>query len=360
MINMTVGPVAMYDEVLTVAGQPVPYFRTSEFSTLMLENESMFLKMINAPANSRCVFLTTSGSGAMESCVSNLLTPSDNVAVINGGSFGKRFADLCSMYQIPHTEVRCEFGKPLVREQLDSLADSHITALLVNMHETSSGILYDMKMIADFCRSHSIFLIVDAISSFLADEISMRDLGANVVLTASQKALALQPGMSIVAMDEKALERVDSNPEKNMYLSLKAALVNMERGQTPFTPAVSICYQLNARLKMIERNGGVSSESAHIRSIAMDLRSRIGDLPFDLLVEDPANRSNAVTALVSRNGKAGIINRKLIEDYGIWICPNGGDIRDTIFRVGHIGNLTIEDNDRLIEALEELKKKENI
>lgn len=360
MINMTVGPVAMHDEILAVAGSPVPYFRTGEFSELMLDNEKMFLDLIDAPEKSRCAFLTASGTGAMEACVSNILTPSDKVAVVNGGTFGQRFVDLCEMYGIPYVEIRCEFGKPLTREQLEKLDGESLTAFLVNVHETSSGILYDMDLIADYCRANSLFLIVDAVSSFLADHISMRDLGADVILTASQKALALQPGMSIVAMDEAAVERVRTLPEKNMYLSLKAALTNMERGQTPYTPAVSICLQLHSRLKMIEGAGGISSEITRVRSLAEDIRSRVGNLPFDLLVEDQGDRSNAVTALVSRNKRAREINEALKKRYGIWICPNGGSISDSVFRVGHIGNLTISDNDRLIEALHSLKEEDII
>ena len=224
MLNFTVGPVMSDEDVLEVAHASTPYFRTPEFSKLMLENERMFLALLHAPADSRAVFLTASGTGAMESCVMNLLNDKDRVIVVNGGSFGQRFVDLCALHGRDYTEVRCDFGRALRREQLIGLEDH--TALLINMHETSSGVLYDMDMVAAFCRENGIFLIVDAISAFLADELDMAALGAGAVLTGSQKALAVQPGVSLIALSPEAVRRAEENPERCLYLSLKQALKN--------------------------------------------------------------------------------------------------------------------------------------
>jgi aspartate aminotransferase-like enzyme len=352
---MTVGPVSMHQRILKISGEQPPYFRTNEFSDIMRENESGFLKMIDAPDDSRCVFLTTSGTGGMESCVSNFLTENDRVVIINGGTFGQRFVDLCVLYSIPYIEVKCDFGKQIDREKLEEIKDENISTLLVNMDETSSGLLYDMDMISDFCRKKSIFLIVDVISSLLADRLSMKSMGANVLIAASQKALALQPGLAVVAMDNVALKRLDSCKVRNMYLNLTDALKNMERGQTPFTPAVSILLQMNERLKMIEENGGPISEVEKTRMLAENFRKRIIGYPFELLIDTEKDRSNAVTAIVSLDKKARLINDVLKEKYGIWICPNGGIYSDSVFRVGHIGNLSIRDNDKLFEAFKEMK-----
>ena len=215
MLNFTVGPVMSDEDVLEVAHTSTPYFRTPEFSELMLENERMFLALLHAPADSRAVFLTASGTGAMESCVMNLLSDRDRVIAVNGGSFGQRFVDLCALHGRDYTEVRCDFGRALRREQLIGLEDH--TALLINMHETSSGVLYDMDMVAAFCRENGIFLIVDAISAFLADELDMAALGAGAVLTGSQKALAVQPGVSLIALSPEAVRRAEENPELCLY-----------------------------------------------------------------------------------------------------------------------------------------------
>lgn len=351
MLNFTVGPVMSDDAVLEIASHSTPYFRTPEFSALMLENEALMLRFLHAPQGSRCVFLTSSGTGAMESAVMNVLNDRDKVLVVNGGSFGKRFAELCRLHRRNLTEIKLEFGRALHREQLEQYAGQGYTALLVNMHETSSGVLYDMSMIAAFCREQGILLIVDAISAFLADELDMEALGAAAVLTGSQKALAVQPGISVIALAPPALERVAANEECCMYLSLKDALKNAERGQTPFTPAVTTLLQIHARLKQIEADGGVAAERERIARTAKQLRQGIADLPLTIISESV---SNAVTALHPERASAREIVRILKDEYQIWACPNGGDVSDQVFRIGHIGHITKEDNQTLIDALHDM------
>lgn len=338
-------------DIIEIANHSTPYFRTSEFSEIMKENERLFLEFLNAPEDSRAVFLTASGTGSMESAVMNVLNDEDKVIVINGGSFGQRFVELCELHQRNFTEVKCEFGHQLRREQLNGLEDH--TAFLINMHETSSGVLYDMKMVSHFCKENNILLIVDAISAFIADDLDMTNLSAAVVITGSQKALAVQPGISLIALAPAAIERVEKNKEVCMYLSLKQALKNGERGQTPFTPAVTTLLQINERLKKISW-GGVLEEQKNIASVAEDFRSSIKDLPLEFVSESP---SNAVTCLRPIHGGAKEIVRILKDEYSIWACPNGGELADVVFRIGHIGYITKEDNHKLIDALHDMNQR---
>lgn len=351
MLNFTVGPVMSDPEILEIANHSTPYFRTPEFSRIMLENESLILEYLNAPQGSKCVFLTSSGTGAMESCVMNVLNEQDKVIVINGGTFGQRFAELCDLHGLTYDEIKCDFGHQIHKGQLDKYNNCGYTALLVNMDETSSGTLYDMKMISDFCRDQGVLLIVDAISSFLADDIDMEKMGAAVVLTGSQKALAVQPGISVIALAPAALDRIENNKEKCLYLSLKQALVNMTRGQTPFTPAVTILLQINMRLLKIKHSGGIQAELKRIYDLTYYFRDKIKRYPFEFVSE---SSSNAVTALKPLTCKASDIVRELKDQYHIWVCPNGGDYSDTVFRVGHIGYLTKSDYDKLFEALDDM------
>ncbi len=354
MLNFTVGPVMSDERVLEIASHSSPYFRTPEFSTLMKENEALMLRFLSAPAGSRCVFLTSSGTGAMESLVMNILNDRDKVLVVNGGSFGQRFAELCRLHKRNMTEIKLDYGHALRREQLEPFAGCGYTALLINMHETSSGVLYDMPMISSFCKEQGILLLVDAISAFLADELDMTALGAAAVITGSQKALAVQPGISVVALAPAALERVAANEEVCMYLSLKEALKNAERGQTPFTPAVTTLLQIHARLKQIEADGGPAAERQKIAGVARQLRAGIADLPLTNISESP---SNAVTALHPENVPATEIIRVLKDEYRIWACPNGGAMADKVFRIGHIGHITEQDNQTLIDALHDMKNR---
>lgn len=339
------------DEVLEVASHSTPYFRTSEFSEIMLQNERLMLKYLKAPKNSRCVFLTTSGTGAMESCVMNILNIQDKVIVVNGGSFGQRFVELCKLHRYEVVEVKCEFGHQIRKEQLIELSGKGYTALLINLDETSSGLLYDISMVSQFCKANNILLIIDAISAFITDEIDMGKLDADAIIIGSQKALACQPGVAAIALAPAALVRVEDNKEKCMYLSLKDALKNMERGQTPFTPAVTTLIQINKRLTAIDENGGIETERTRIMEIADYFRNKILDYPFEFVAED---KSYAVTALHPTTCSAKEIIRVLKDEYGIWACPNGGDIADEVFRIGHIGKITKSNYDELFAAFDDM------
>ena len=118
MLNFTVGPVMCSDEVCAVGGEQVPYFRTPEFSKLMLENEQLMLKFAKAPAGSRVAFMTNSSTGSMEATVMNCFTASDKVLVINGGSFGQRFVELCEIHGVPHDVLKLNHGQKLTKERL--------------------------------------------------------------------------------------------------------------------------------------------------------------------------------------------------------------------------------------------------
>lgn len=354
MINFTVGPVQSSGTVRDIGGKQVPYFRTQEFSRIMLENEDLVKRFAKAADDSRVVFITGSGTAAMEAAVMNTLTSDDKALVVNGGSFGERFVKLCKTHGVPCSEIILSSGKPLTEEMLYEYEGKGYTAFLVNVHETSTGVLYDMELIGKFCRQNHLFLIVDAISSFLADDFSMEECGADVMITGSQKALACPPGISVIVLSKRALGRVEASHTPCMYFDLKNALKNGERGQTPFTPAVGILLQINARLHEIERNGGVEAETKKIAELAADFREKIEGLPFKVASD---SLSNAVTPLHPTSASAYDIFLILKDEYGIWVCPNGGELKDRIFRVGHIGCLSKEDNTILAEAMKDLQRR---
>ena len=211
-----------------------------------------------------------------------------------------------------------------------------------------------MNLISKFCKKYNLFLIVDAISSFLADDFDMIKYNVDVVITSSQKALACPPGISILVLSKKAIQRINDNNVKCLYFNLINVLKNAERGQTPFTPAVSILLQINQRLKDIENNGGVKQEIERVKNLALDFRNKIKYLPFEIPSE---TISNAITPLHPLNSSADKIFNILKNEYDIWVCPNGGELKEKVFRVGHIGNLTINDNNKLLTALKDMKKR---
>lgn len=323
MLNFTVGPVQSSDVVRAIGAEQVPYFRTAEFSEMMLENERLVKKFSKATNDSRAVFMTCSGSGGMEAAIINCLSKDDKALVVNGGSFGQRFVELLSLHEIPFSEIKLKHGKSLKPEHLSKYEGKGYTAFLIQKHETSTGLHYDMDLVSKFCKRNDCFLIVDTISSFLCDPFDMQSLDAGVMITGSQKALACAPGIAV------------------------------------WTPAVGILRQINARLREIEENGGVETEIERCASLANYFRDKLveHDLPFEVISE---SLSNALTPLRPTTQSANEIFLKLKDEYGIWVCPNGGDLKDTVFRVGHIGYLHKGDYDRLISAFLDLRKKKFI
>ena len=285
----------------------------------------------------------------------NLFTPSDHVLVIDGGSFGHRFVEMLKIHGIPYTAIYPRFGFSVTRRELNEYDNMGYTGFIVNLDETSVGVLYDIRIISDFCKRNNIFLVVDSISSFLCDPFDMKMLGVQVMLTGSQKALACPPGVSIIVMSYEAVERVYQNKPKTMYMDLKLALKNQERGQTPFTCAVGILRQINVRLKEIDAMGGVDAETERIASLAQYFRGKIGDFPFRVISH---SLPNAITPLTSVNAVSAYdIFVTLKDEYDIWVCPNGGDMKDKVFRVGHIGALKEDDYDILIAAFKDMQSK---
>ena len=353
MINFTVGPVQSSDDVRLLGAEQVPYFRTHDFSKLMLENEVLIKKFAKID-NGRAVFITGSGSAGMEASVINTLTTNDRVLVVNGGTFGERFVELLSLHKIAFEEIKLEPGKELKYEHLERYEQKGFSAFLINKHETSTGVHYNMNLVSEFCKRNNLFLIVDCVSSFLADPFNMELLGVDVMITGSQKALACPPGIAILVLSDNAVNRVNSTQCCCQYFDLRRALKDGERGQTPWTPAVGILRQINLRLKEIEKKGGVDEEVASVAKLANYFRQKIVTFPFEIFSE---SLSNAVTALHPLNQSAFEIFLKLEKEYGIWVCPNGGTLRDQVFRVGHIGSLTENDYDMLISAFSDLQNK---
>lgn len=347
----TVGPVEMHENILEMGKEQLPYFRTDDFSALMKNVEVNLKSALGASDNSKVAVLTASGTAAMEAAVSNTLTKEDKVLVISGGSFGHRFCEICKCYDIPYTELKLEFPRTLTRETLDKYDNLGYTALLVNIHETSIGQLYDIDMLSDFCKRNNMLFIADAISTFLSDPIEMDRQGIDLIILSSQKGLSLAPGLSLIVANEKIVEeRINKTEKKFMYFNLVDYFDNMERGQTPYTPAVGIILQLNERLNNIIEVG-VENVIKHSRDLAMDFRNRCKELPIEI-PEYP--KSNALTPIILPKKNAKEIFTIMKEKYNIYLTPSGGDIGEILLRVGHLGNLSISDNIDLIDKLKDV------
>lgn len=351
MKMFTVGPVMMDEEILNVAGKQLPYFRTDEFSAVMFEIEQNLKELMNSGADSKAIVLTGSGTSAMEAVVAGSLDEHDRVLIINGGSFGARFVKLCEIYQIPHEQISLAYGEALTREHLNQVNDpSSYTTLLVNLHETSTGQLYDIDLLSSFAKQHGLTLIVDAISTFLADAYDMDHYGIDCTIISSQKALALSPGISMVVMKDKFYtEKVLPKPQRNLYLNLVEHVENMKRGQTPYTPAVGIILELQERLRMILQEG-VHEVEQRTAELAQEFRKKAKE--HHLLVPKSYPLSNALTPLYFPDGEAKDLYEFLKDRYGIYVTPSGGANQHHLLRIGHLGDLESWDYDTLLNCID--------
>jgi len=348
-----IGPVEMYDETLEIGGKQVPYFRNDEFSQVVF-SASAGLKRLLYNENGEIILLTCSGTGAMEATIMNCFTKEDNLIVIDGGSFGHRFCQICQTHEIPFETVKVEQGEILTREMIEEvLSHGKFTGLLVNLDETSIGQLYDIEMLSEICNENDLFFVVDAISAFLADEVNMDKYGIDAVILSSQKALALAPGLSIVALSERILERVESINPHSIYFDFKDYLKNGLRGQTPFTPAVRVIIELEDMVKRLE-DKGIENVIKETNELASYFRRRIKEIGLDY-PDYPL--SNAVTPVIFNDFDAEEVYRQLIDKYGYTVNPSGGDNAKKMFRVSHVGNHTIEDVENLVLAIEEIINK---
>ena len=347
----TVGPVLMDKETLETRSKQIPYFRTDEFSEIVLNSAKILKELIGTSQNSKAIFITGSGTSSMEAVVSNSFDQSDYILVINGGSFGARFKQLCEIYNLNYDEITLEFGEELTSKHFENLDGHKYTALLVNIDETSTGQLYDINFISNFCKKYNIYLVVDAISSFLCDNYKMDDWNIDCTIISSQKAMALAPGLSMIVMNNDFYNnKVKDKPAKNLYLNINEHVKNIERGQTPFTPAVGIIYELYEKLKRIKKIG-LENYINNTKELADFFRNEIKKIN----VEIPNYKlSNALTPIIFKDNNAKEVYNYLRNNYDITVTPNGGYLSDKVLRVGHIGNITKEDLQDLVEKIKEV------
>ncbi len=359
MTIFSVGPVEMYPETRAILGSQEPYFRTPEFSEEVLAIRDAFLSCVNAPADAKFALLTASGTGAMEAAVTNLLGSTDGALVINAGSFGARFVDLCN-----HAKAGCvvEAEIPFLEEDLSletleaaycvCAEDAIPRVLFVQACETSSGRKFDLTLLGEFCRAHDMLLVVDAVSGFLCDPLDMQAQGIDLVLTASQKALSVSPGISLIAAGPRAVAAIERNHDNApRYLDLVTCFTNMERGQTPFTCPVANVLALRQRLCDIAARG-IEDEIATHAARAEYFRASLADLGFSL-PDIPLSNSCTPLVLPASGWSMGAqeVYKRLRYEYDLTLCPSGGDNADKLLRVGHMGNLHQEDYDAVVEAL---------
>ena len=348
MKQFTLGPVEMYERTKAVGALPNIYFRTPEFSSFMKETDELLRRFFSVSSEYHTIIMASSGTGAMEATLHNCFTHKDKMLIIKGGKFATYFINMCEYQSIPFDTIDIPFGDALTTELLAPFEKKGYTALLVNIHETSTGQLYDKQMLRNFCMRNNMYFIVDAISSIVADEVNLSKCSMDAVIFSSQKGLALAPGLGIIILGDKIYnERVKDNKTTSLYFDFKQYIKNMERFQTPFTPAINILYQLNDMLKYLLEQGGAMQMAEKTNRLAEYFRQKAKQMGFKAL---SFPTSNALTPLYFTDISAFDIHTILKEKYDIMVNPSGL-LPENLLPVGHFGNLSKSDYDTLLSAM---------
>ncbi len=330
-------------EIAAIGSQPIPYMRTDEFSEINLESEGILLDLIHCKGG-RAIIYTGSGTGAMSAVVENYVSTKRKAIAINGGSFGKRWVSLCEYYGVPVVDFKVPFAKDIDYEELERTVETERPEVfLCQHHETSTGQLFNLEKISRICRRHNVSLVVDVISSFLAEALDMDALGIDICVTSTQKGLNIPPGLSILFIS-KRLEGYEY-AHRGYYWDFEDNLSNLKRGQTPFSPATLIYLQLNARLRQLKGQGGEACNISLVRHRAGVFREECRKYGWTMPAENP---SYAITAIQTKDMSERRIFRGLIERYGTYIMP--GSIPG-FYRISHMGLQTDEELRTLAERI---------
>ncbi|MEE2709036.1 MAG: alanine--glyoxylate aminotransferase family protein [Gemmatimonadota bacterium] len=332
--NFVPGPTPVPTEVTARMSQPILTHRSAEFSNL-LHDVTDGLRYIFQTQND-VLTLTASGSGAMESVIVNLLSPGDRAVAIVAGKFGGRWVELCGVYGIELDIINVPWGDAVnpdtVYEVLSKRND--YKALLATHSETSTGVLHDIQSLGRIARSHDVLFVVDAISGLGANDLKTDGWEVDVVVTGSQKALMLPPGLSFVSLSERAWEATTRSTSPKYYLSFERAQRALEKGLTPYTPAVSLLMGLSEILNRIRAMGLDSVFSRH-GLMAGAMRLGVQEINLELFATSP---SNVLTSVKIPEGIDGPELLKHIKTaYGVTFADGMGDYEGITFRIAHLG-----------------------
>jgi serine---pyruvate transaminase len=351
---LTPGPTPVPPEVLSAEGQPILHHRTAEFSAIF-EEVKKDLQYIHCTKND-VLILASSGTGAMEGAIVNLLSPQDKVIVLETGVFGNRWSKILKAYGLEPIVIKEDWGKPFSAQKVkDTLEkEKNVKAIFGTLVETSTGVVNDVKAVADLVKNKETVFVIDAVSGLGGQELRQDEWGIDVVVSGSQKGFMLPPGLAFVSLNDKAWKTAESSKLPKFYFDFKKYRDKLAENQTPFTPAVSLLVGLRQALRMMKAEGIENIWERH-RKMARAARAGITALGLQLFSEKP---SDVVTAVKVPDGiEGGKIVKKLREEYGVSIAGGQLELKGKIFRLAHMGYMERFDMIIGLSAVEMILKK---
>jgi aspartate aminotransferase-like enzyme len=345
----TPGPVDVPGEFLKELASGLVYHREASFAAIFESVRKGLQKTMLTKGEVH--LLTASGTGAMEAAVSNLVSPGDKVLVATAGRFGERWREINLRFGAFVDELSRPYGESIPPEELERrlLANDSARCVFTTLTETSTGVLHDIKSFGDVCHRLNRILVVDAVAGLGADELRMDGWNVDVTVGGSQKGLAVPPGVSFVALSERAAERIERAKAPRYYFDLRIARRYAAKGQTSWTPAISTIYALDLSLKRLNRTGIPRYWKAH-KQIGDMLRARASRLGLELFPKHP---SNALTVVSMPQGVDGAKIVDICKKRDRILLANGqGNMRGKIVRIGHMGPVTKAEMARVFGCFE--------
>jgi aspartate aminotransferase-like enzyme len=310
------------------------HHRTPQFNKIF-ENVRQGLKTLFGTKGD-VLILASSGTGAMEAAVANLFSPGEKVLVINGGKFGERWLQISQAFGLKPVEIKVEWGKPVKVEQVEKELKAHPDAqgVMIQASETSTTTLHPVKEIAQLTRNGPL-LLVDGVTAVGVLSLPLDEWRIDALVTGSQKALMLPPGLGFIALSERAWERTGKAKLPRFYFDLRLERKNQQKGSGAFTPAVSLIFGLRASLEMMQREGLDRIYARHAR-MARATRAAATALGLQLLA--PESPSPAATGVILPEAfDADQVLDYLRDHMGITLAEGQDQLRGKVIRIAHVG-----------------------
>jgi len=344
------GPTPCPDEVLQAMSRQMINHRGPEFSRILGDMTTKLKQLFQTKGD--VLLLTAAGTGGLEAAIVNTLSPGDKVLSVSIGVFGDRFASIAEQFGADVIPLRFEWGKAAdvdaIRRALQ--AEPTIKAVLVTHNETSTGVTNDLASINPVVKEFDKLLLVDAVSSLGSIELPVDDWQCDVTVTCSQKGWMIPPGLAMVSLSPEAWQAHANARMPRFYWDFTRAKNYLERGQTPWTPAVSLVFALAVSLEMMLREGLPNIIARHAR-VGKATRDGIKSLGLSLFA-DERYASNTVTAVAVSDGlDIKKLRQILREEYQIVLAGGQQRLDGKIFRIGHLGWVTENDIEAVISAL---------
>lgn len=334
---LTPGPTPVPENLLALAAKPIVHHRTPQFMALMADVQQGLKYLFQTKQD--VLMLASTGTGAMDATVSNLFRTGDKVITVNGGKFGQRWTKIAQCYGLQPLEIKLEAGEAVTAKKIEELLNKNpdVRGVLFQASETSTGTAMPTQEICEVVGRHKDCIsVVDAITALGVFNVPMDAWGIDVLLTGSQKALMLPPGLACISLSEKAWGMAQKSNIPKFYFDLSRERKNLSKGQTAWTPAVGLVIGLQESLRMIREEGLENIFKRH-DLLARATRNAVRALGLQILSND--SPSNAVTAVrvpsEIKEGKA--IPKTMRDKYGVTIAGGQDELEGKIFRLTHIG-----------------------